>query len=1600
MKKFKITSLPNNNFQKGGTNSKKDKWGRSPDSKWYGFDPKTKKWTLGKKQVMHEVTVHPKKGQMSSAELAKQAHSGKKDKWGRPYDSKWWGFNPKTKKWEDGIVPTWYEEQQDWRNNLKVLNPALDAIGNTLSFLGVSETPEEYTARVKKERKAQANHINKLNADRKKMGLSKLPYSNAYNNYNDSPVQMVYPEKYFMGPRSAFTAGANAAKNVGSGILRGISRVNKFGLNNFVPKILTRGMTLGEQAALKSRLSPFTVGNILTAQSAAKVGTENIPEILQGKDVGKNYLEMIASLVPLTAWSEMQRVNDVRNIYNLGRYGLKNLNDPYDLEDQYKFYRTLGTLSGHKDGGEIPKAQIGLQTNPLYPSNNLLIKKQPVKKSLAKDTRPSLKKQNEAAQKIYRKKVQEPAYIKALATGNLSAFTPGVANAVIANVELERQKNRLENDYYSDIYEQEEKKFEKKPLTKWSQWGMPILDLFDTGSKVGQFVRDFGADPLNVGEELIWDQDYLPNRSAILRDPSNPLYPYYMKRTGMDRSPMSQMLQYVNPLSSGAEATVKIRNKDYMGALGEYGEGLGKAAALGVGIEALPGIMGTTVALPEAIATATGLTGTTTVGGVLGAGFAGYGLTKVPETSEKIAKAISSGNKEDWREAVNATGLNLLDFVGTGEFLESTKPFAGALSETEGAVALANDAKRLAREKEILGPTANTFDANYFRNALQQYEQENPFDWSTIDDVDSGFEAQIYNDLASVESDMHTLDARIDDLFMNEHNYDPEVFKRLLNDAQEERQVLSDTYDQLAEYKNQFNLNNLSESEYQTWDAPEFNEREYYNSFKGVIDQNLDNMIVQYNQYDDKISELLDKLNFGIDPSDINKASELQNSIDELQVLRDNVGKSIHQEVGQLYGLDGLDSFDEISEAEWLRSLEGQDDMLDNYINTYNTYDARINQLRGQITSSTNSDEIVNLKNQITDLKKIKDEVIRAANDRNEQIISGARRPVQPYSSTAQSPIVVNTTVSPADRANELNTIFTENSAYSGSIVSDIKPFNFSEETLNQLNDNIVSQLSNAENPSDLLSSLNYRFRRNNLTQEAYDELADALFHTLKQHGRSNEYIKDLKNIRRIINKDIDLLDTTYTGSDRSLSELKDWYKNIKDDELNQLDWMYQYDADDIDRLYRLLDDDEAKKVFLNQVYDDYRYMLRSERNPNNRPFNLRTGEIKVSNFKPSEFSNANVDISEDDLKLLKIVTQDGIDLFTGKQRLGNHPIMSQPEKLKNLNAIQKTEDLDNLIDKFGQLEAALTDPRLKLKVLQFVEDLKSTKWLRTEYVKELKEAGLNPQGIQDASIISYQTGNPTLASKMLVTKDGEVVGTLDLTPIDVTMEDGTVKPIMDISYSAVNYKFHPYGVGKKYSKFKNWNEVEEHLLKESLSPEYQDLISDIAKAKSNEDLINLEDKIYEKRLKTFPEEVRDKSFVKTRAKGEISKISDEIKQAKQKVKTKINQVEQNNNNAWGEALYRATHHGIKDTRGPVVTHEHFIDTDLPDPITREIITRPRGKDFWYGKMKQFKKINGVDVPKASHLFPNRPKGYHSGNFIQFNWKRGGNIPKLRKFII
>jgi len=130
-------------------------------------------------------------------------------------------------------------------------------------------------------------------------------------------------------------------------------------------------------------------------------------------------------------------------------------------------------------------------------------------------------------------------------------------------------------------------------------------------------------------------------------------------------------------------------------------------------------------------------------------------------------------------------------------------------------------------------------------------------------------------------------------------------------------------------------------------------------------------------------------------------------------------------------------------------------------------------------------------------------------------------------------------------------------------------------------------------------------------------------------------------------------------------------------------------------------------------------------------------------------------------------------------------------------------------------------------------------------------------------------------------------------------------------------------------------------------------------------------------------------------------------RQAKVKAEELVKQLQDNNNNRWGEALYRGVHHGVKDTKGPVFTDQHFVSTSLPDAFTGTRIERYRAEDYWNSQMKQ---LNELGVPKAAAVkMPSTHPAYSQYDINDLNnlpptnlvikRKQGGDIDKLNKFI-
>jgi hypothetical protein len=173
--------------------------------------------------------------------------------------------------------------------------------------------------------------------------------------------------------------------------------------------------------------------------------------------------------------------------------------------------------------------------------------------------------------------------------------------------------------------------------------------------KAGDVTRSFLADPINVTEEAIWGDQYLPDRANILRDPRNPLNAYYRKETGYDNSGLNNMVNLINPFSSAADATVYARQGNLLGTAKEFGEGLLKTAILTRAPGALNSLMGKQVNL--------GALGATDIGTLAGATGVASGTLSLPTTAKALYKAGQTGKTEDIRAAVNQVGMTALDFI-------------------------------------------------------------------------------------------------------------------------------------------------------------------------------------------------------------------------------------------------------------------------------------------------------------------------------------------------------------------------------------------------------------------------------------------------------------------------------------------------------------------------------------------------------------------------------------------------------------------------------------------------------------------------------------------------------------------------------------------------------------------------------------------------------------------------------------------------------------------------------------------------------------------------------------------------------------------------
>jgi len=296
----------------------------------------------------------------------------------------------------------------------------------------------------------------------------------------------------------------------------------------------------------------------------------------------------------------------------------------------------------------------------------------------------------------------------------------------------------------------------------------------------------------------------------------------------------------------------------------------------------------------------------------------------------------------------------------------------------------------------------------------------------------------------------------------------------------------------------------------------------------------------------------------------------------------------------------------------------------------------------------------------------------------------------------------------------------------------------------------------------------------------------------------------------------------------------------------------------------------------------------------NSSTTNIRTDNIPLQDMEGVIKEEADEVMEE--LNKPKIITKD--------QSYYTEAILAEPGRLISTSSLLKTEKIPSLIKNFEHKYNKLkgSGHELENKIRIQLEDLRSTQWLRTESKQELIDAGLNPN--ENLSVITVGSG------KNLINEKGTIIGTVHI---------GSSQSDTYLSSTGVNIKFHPYNFKK--SSFKT-PEAAEKALADKLYKEKADLFFN---QNQQQQLVGVEP-ITEDAYNIF--------------KKQYTKESDD------EAKNIIEQLKENNNNRYGDILYRSVLHGIKDTRGNLKTAKGFATTSLPEPITGEIITKYKAADY------------------------------------------------------
>ena len=359
MARYKIVALPT--MSKGGIfNRKKNQ--QPPQVTHTAIDPK---YLEKHPDFASSIQNMPEVG---------TSYTRKRDKWGRPEGDPYYQYDKKKKGWIDdqgrSYQPQWKidedikrkEENKSWGQRFE------DFINQDV--LGYPSDKEREILGEKQRRAALKSQMSPEEKEAWKkadpigyaMKQDMLKNPGKYNNYNDGAISMVVPEAYVMGPGAG---GAGMVKQGINALMEGVAGINKFAVNDLL------------SAGVRSTLSPLertlaekaTVGNVLGAYGAADAVVNKAPKfagdissmathgyssdkaldaLKQAADIGSSFL----SYSPLAV---AKNLNKAKDVYSLSKAAVSNLEDPTNLEDQYKFYKSLGKLSGIKKKGGSSK---------------------------------------------------------------------------------------------------------------------------------------------------------------------------------------------------------------------------------------------------------------------------------------------------------------------------------------------------------------------------------------------------------------------------------------------------------------------------------------------------------------------------------------------------------------------------------------------------------------------------------------------------------------------------------------------------------------------------------------------------------------------------------------------------------------------------------------------------------------------------------------------------------------------------------------------------------------------------------------------------------------------------------------------------------------------------------------------------------------------------------------------------------------------------------------------------------------------------------------------------------------------------------------------